>query len=250
MSLIILPKCDLGRRSSGRLTRYRTFPILSHRHIDKLIDSRPHQHIQQCFRLIMTSRVFRQTSVRSIIVLVHSRNAQLAGLWIHQESIGHRHILLRRVLDPRELGHRFAGSDVAHHGELLLLDGFQTFGQVTDARFDLNLDPDVALDKLTGLDDSRATSVNSVVGFVDVANKKTACFDDISAARLNLLVGVVWWVGKGWSAFGSVVGFIAKCKVWGILLLTGSPLRSQSTVGAGLAVTSHFTVYVEPAMGN
>lgn len=33
-------------------------------------------------------------------------------------------------------------------------------------------------------------------------------------------------------------------------LLTGSPLRSQSTVGAGLAVTSQNIVDVFPAVGN
>lgn len=166
----------------------------------------------------MAGRVFRQTRISTVIIFVHSGDAHLARLRIHQKSIGHRHVLLRRVLDPRELGHRFASRDVAHDGELLLLDGFEAFGQVTDARFDLHLDPDVALDQLTGLDDGRATSVNAVVRFVDVANEETAGFDDISAARLNLYIE--GWVAKVKWLFGvggwwiQLQRFIAKCKVW------------------------------------
>lgn len=183
-----IPKCDLRRWSPGRLARDRTLSVLRYRHIQQLIDPRPHQHVQQRFRLIVARRVLRQARVRTVVVLVHARNVQLARLRIHREPIGRRHILLRRVLDPRELGHRFAGRHVALHRELLLLDGLQSFGQVADARFDLHLDPDVALDQFAGLDDGRATRVDAVVRFVDVADEQATRFDHISAARLDLFL--------------------------------------------------------------
>lgn len=189
----------------------------------------------------MAGRVFRQTRISTVIIFVHSGDAHLARLRIHQKSIGHRHVLLRRVLDPRELGHRFASRDVAHDGELLLLDGLEAFGQVTDARFDLHLDPDVALDQLTGLDDGRATSVNAVVRFVDVANEETAGFDDISAARLNLytegwVAKVKWLLGLGGGGFsyrGSLQRARSGWATYGIAVT--KPVNGRRWIGSHLA---------------
>lgn len=164
-----VPKGDLGSWSSSRFARNRSLTILGNGHIDKLVDPRSHQHVQQRFRLVMTSRVLRHTRVRTIIVLGHARNTHLSRLRIDQESVGHGHVLLGRVLDPGKLGHWFAGG-VAHNGKLLLLDRLEFLGQMSDNRLDLHLHPDVALDQFTGLDDHGSARVDAIVRLVHGAD--------------------------------------------------------------------------------
>lgn len=149
---------------------------------------------------------------------------------IVQLPIGCFNIQLFTVFDPSVSWYWFT-SCITFHWEWLIFNTFQFHCEWLNFWQYLNFNSNISFNQFTRLDDSCSTRVNSIVRFLHISNQKTFCLNYMSVANFDLR--------NGKNALKST--FWLKNVFFFIFQLTGSPLRSQSTVGAGLADTSHCT---------